>query len=155
MNKFWLTFTLFLAVSPCFAVETFSNPVDGKVYSTEKWRKYKPDNGVTPCHDKVCLGDVRLLQSQTEIAERTTAEQIARLIEDSLNAGRRVLASQLDPLEVLVQFTCEPSSHKVEMAYQGHADEEALQLLYNALGDLPPIATSGKVLFQFTIRVAP
>lgn len=55
----------------------------------------------------------------------------------------------------MLQLTCLPGSHAVEIAHQGEITEETMQAIYDSIGSLPPLElTGGEVKFQVQFIVA-
>ena len=136
--------------------ETYRNPADKKDYvAPGGWQNYTPDGGVTPSAEKVYLESVRLLQSQDEIASRTSAQELAAFIDLAHKAAAEVFASYVKPAVLLVQFTCVPGKCPPSIAYQGDPPQELLRAYYEKLRELQPLRCSGEVKFQFSLRVQP
>ena len=152
-----IAFLLMLFPIMGFSQETaYPNPVDGRTYvAPGGWKTYEPKGGVKPSDKKVSLDGIRLLQSQDEIAARTTVEKLAAFIESARAAGDDVFSSYGKPAALLVQFTSAPGHHTVEIASQGEIPRELLQRYYDKLETLRPLDTTGQVRFQFGIRIAP
>jgi len=136
--------------------ETYHNPVDKKAYvAPGGWQTYTPDGGVKPTGEKVSLDGIRLLQSQDEIASRTTVQELADFIDRAHKAGAEVFASYGKPAVIMVQFTCVPGKCPPSIASQGDPPQELLQAYYDKLEQLEPLRTSGEVKFQFTLQIRP
>src|SRR5262245_14523033 len=136
--------------------ETYQNPVDHKAYTAPGgWRSYQPEEGVKPSGDRVVLDHVRLLQAQSEIAARTSVEELAAFVSLAKEATSRVFASYEKPAVLLVQFACVPGKCPVELASQGAPPDELLQTYYEALTQLKPLNVTGEVKFQCEFKVQP
>ena len=136
--------------------ETYHNPVDKKAYTAPGgWQTYSPEGGVRPTADKVVLDNVRLLQAQAEIANRTTVEELASFIKLVELSATEVFSHYDKAATLLVQFTCTPGKHVVDIAFQGKPPEDLLQAYYDRLKNLKPLNVSDEVRFQLTINVKP
>jgi hypothetical protein len=136
--------------------ETYHNPADEKDYvAPGGWQAYRPDGGVRSTAEKVSLDSVRLLQSQDELASRTSVPDLAAFIGLARQAAAEVFVSYLEPAVLLVQFTCVPGKCPAAIAYQGDPPQDLLQAYYDKLGQLQPLRCSGEVRFQFTLQVRP
>ena len=136
--------------------ETYHNPVDKKTYTAPGgWKNYTPDGPVEATKEKVSIAGVRLLQSQDEIASRTTAQELAAFLDQAHKAAAEVFASYAKPAVIMVQFTCVPGKCPPTIAYQNDPPQELLQAYYDKLARLPPLQVSGEVKFQFTLQVQP
>jgi hypothetical protein len=147
-----------LALSPASPSqeERYQNPVDKETYvAPGGWQTYTPDGGVKPTDEKVSLDLVRLLQSQDEIASRTTATELAAFIDRAHKAAIETFAAYAKPAVLMVQFTCVPKECTARIAYQDDPPQELLQTYYDKLKRLEPLRTSGEVKFQFTLKVRP
>jgi hypothetical protein len=98
-----------------------------------------PDGGVEPAAGKVHLDGVRLLQSQDEIASRTSVQELAAFIDLAHKAAAEVFASYVQPAVLLVQFSCVPGKCPPSIAYQGDPPQELLQTYYDKLRQLQPL----------------
>jgi hypothetical protein len=151
-------FAIFLIVfsARLAAEEAYKNPVDGKTYVTDgEWKTYEPQGGSRPFTDKVSLQDVRLLQDQATIEDRTSVEDLSDFIRSAVSVGKDIFDVQQSELKVLVQFTCTPGTHKIELAYDGKVEPGLLPAFYDALSKLSSLAVTGEVRFQFTLEIVP
>ena len=145
-----------LLPTPTSAENSYNNPVDGKTYSAEGgWRTYQPESPLLKKLEKVSLGNVRLLQGEETVGSRTTPNALAAFVQSAVKAGAAVFADQPSPAQILVQFSCLPGKHTVQLAYDGSISSAQLQHFYDALVALTPLQVSDEVLFQFTVVVAP
>jgi len=156
MNLYGAALGLALSAASVSQEEPYHNPVDKKTYvAPGGWDVYTPDGGVKPTGENVQLDGVRLLQSQDEIASRTSAPELAAFIDVAHKAAAEVFAAYDKPTVLLVQFTCAPGTCPAQIAYQGDPPQELLQAYHDKLGQLQPLRCSGEVRFQFTLRVRP
>jgi hypothetical protein len=143
----------------CTAVaqqETYNNPVDHQAYTAPGgWQSYEPDGDTSNVNEKITLAEVRLLQSQEEIAARTTVEELAAFVDQAHKIASQVFASYGKSAVILVQFECLPDKCSPRLAYQGSPPEELLQAYYDRLERLQPLRVTRSVKFQFTLRVRP
>lgn len=136
--------------------ETYRNPVDKKTYTAPGgWKSYTPEGPVEVTKGKVSIAGVRLLQSQDEIASRTTAQELATFLDQAHEAAVGVFASYAKRAVIMVQFTCVPGKCPPTIAYQNGPPQELLQAYYDKLARLPPLRVSGEVKFQLTLQVQP
>jgi len=136
--------------------ETYHNPTDKKdSVAPGGWQTYAPPGAAGPTQEKVTLEEVRLLQSEEEIASRTTADQLSRFMNLAHEAASEVFSSYEKPAQLLVQFTCTPEKCAPHIASQGEPPRELLQAYYDRLNHLQPPLVSGEVKFQFTLHVRP
>jgi hypothetical protein len=136
--------------------ETYNNPVDRKAYTAPGgWKTYAPDTPAPPSTEKVDLENVRLLQDQEEMAARTSVPDLAAFIKVAQAAASGVFAHYDKAASLLVQFTCTPGKHVVQIASQGKPPQELLEAYYDKLVALEPLKVSGEVKFQFLLKVSP
>jgi hypothetical protein len=136
--------------------ETYHNPVDRKAYTAPGgWKTYAPDTPAPPSTKKVDLENVRLLQDQEEMAARTSVPDLAAFIKVAQVAASAVFAHYDKAASLLVQFTCTPGKHVVQIASQGEPPQELLEAYYDKLAALEPLKVSGEVKFQFLLKVRP
>jgi hypothetical protein len=137
-------------------VEKYDNPVDKKTYvAPGGWNVYEPEGGVKGAGDKVALAGVRLLQSQAEIGEHTTVQELAAFIDRAHHAASEIFASYKKAAVLMVQFECVPNNCQASIAAQGEPPNDLLQAYYDSLMRLPPFRASGAVKFQITLNVRP
>ena len=156
--KLLLMFALVLGSASCLAeTETYQNPVDKQAYvAPGGWKTYKGSPGtVNRPAQKVSLAGVRLLQSQDEMASRTTPENLGDFIERVHKAASETFALYDKPATLLIQFTCVPQNCPLEISSRGDPPRELLQDFYNRVTQLTPLIDSGEVKFQFTLEVRP
>ena len=155
--KILLSFLLALASPAVYSQETrYQNPADGSTYTAPNgWKTYTSKSGIKAPNPKFALDGIRLLQAQDEIAARTTAEKLAAFIESARAAGDDIFVGHEEPANLLVQFRSVPGSHTVDVSYQGKINQALLKAYYDKLVSLRALETSGEVLFQFGIKIAP
>jgi hypothetical protein len=148
---------LVLCACPAHAEDqTFHNPVDHHDYvAPGGWENYSPEGGVKSSTDKVALESVRLLQSQDEIGVRTSAEELSAFIKLAQSVAAEVFARYEKPATLMIQFTCSPGKHVVQLAAQGDPPQDLLQAYYDGLTKVKPLNVSAEVKFQFTLTVKP
>ena len=136
--------------------ETYDNPVDHKAYTAPGgWKSYAPDTPASPSTEKVDLENVRLLQDQEEMAARTSVPDLVAFIKLAQAAASGVFARYDKAASLLVQFTCTPGKHVVQIASQGEPPQQLLGAYYDKLAALEPLKVSGEVKFQFLLKVRP
>ena len=136
--------------------DTYHNPVDQKGYvAPGGWQTYAPGGGVKPTTEKVDLDSIRLLQSQDEIASRTSVQELAGFIDRAHKAAAEIFGTYSKPAVILVQFTCVPGRCPPSIASQGDPPDALLQAYHDKLLTLQPLNCSGEVKFQFTLKVRP
>ena len=134
--------------------QTYENPVDKKTYTAPGgWQRYAPDGGVHESADKVGLDNVRLLQAQQDFQTRTSIEEFAAFIKAAQSLASQVFSHYEKAATILVQFTCTPGKHVVEIATQGDPPDDLLQAYYDELKILKPLRVSDELKFQFTLNV--
>lgn len=129
---------------PCDAQDKYENPVDGKIYETEKWNVYKPEGYDAKNHEKahVSIDSVRLLISEYEVDSNIEIEVFAEFITTIRLLAKRILDPVSEDAEILLQVTLHKSSRQdYEVMYQGELSEEILQAFYDGLKDLPELNT--------------
>jgi hypothetical protein len=136
--------------------QTYQNPADKKAYTAPGgWKTYSPEEPVQPSAEKVALDHVRLLQNQEEIAARTTVEELTSFTKLAEAAASEVFFQYEKPASLLVQFTCTPGKHVVEIASEGEPPQDLLQAYYDKLIKMKPLRVSGEVKFQLMLKVKP
>jgi hypothetical protein len=155
-KKIVVTFVLLPAFLGHAQDQSYDNPIDKRSYTTRGgWQTYSPEGGVQLSTEKVVLDSIRLLQAQEEISSRTTTEELSSFIKRAQGAASEVFAHYEKPATLLVQFTCTPQKHVVDIAYQGEVSPDLLQAYYDKLKNLRPLRVSDEVKFQLTIKVKP
>jgi hypothetical protein len=94
-----------------------------------------------------------LLTGEPELKTRITVEDMVAYIKQAEARAYAELAKNKSAMAALVQFNCQPEKCEVKLASQGQAEEATLQALYDALSKLPPLKTTGEVIFQLTFNV--
>lgn len=148
-------FGLTLAMTGVSQDETYHNPVEtqGSRAPPAGWQAHSAEGKPTP--RKVSLDSVRLLQSQDELASRTSVQELAAFIDLAQKAAAEVFASYGKPTVLLVQFTCVPSKCSPSIGVQGDLPRELLQAYYDKLRQLQALRCSGEIKFQVTLKVRP
>ncbi|HEX8108735.1 MAG TPA: hypothetical protein VF516_13465 [Kofleriaceae bacterium] len=103
---------------------------------------------------KVALGPVRLLTSEAEFAQRTSAEQLGAFCRELQRCVERVLADRDEHLELRLQVICRPRSHRVGLSHKGDASEDLLDALIDALEQVPTLPVRAEVSFEVELSVA-
>jgi hypothetical protein len=116
------------------------------------WSAYPPQAPGRP--GKVALGPVQLLSSEAELAERTSAEQLAAFCRELQRCVERVLADRDAPLELRLQVICRPRSHRVGLSHKGDASDDLLDALIDALEQIPTLPVRAEVRFEVELSVA-
>lgn len=143
------------AVSPD---EAYHNPLDKKTYiAPGGWKTYQPE---APRSDepgrKVKIEHVRLLMSEADMAARTDVSAVAAFLKEAESLADVSFGSSGRQFRVMVQFTCNPAGHEVELAHQGDATPELLQAYYDALVAAKKLPVrDGEVSFQAELSVGP
>lgn len=147
-------FGLTLATTGISQDETQYNPAETKSYLVPAgWQTYSPEG--KPAPRNVYLDSVRLLQSQDELASRTSVQALAAFIDLAQKAAEEVFASYGKPTVLLVQFTCVPGKCSPSIGVQGDLPRELLQAYYDKLRQLQALRCSGEIRFQVTLKVRP
>jgi hypothetical protein len=128
--------------------EDDAGPGDGEV-----WQALAPE-APAGRPGKVALGPVRLLTSETELAERTSAEQLGAFCRELQRCVERVVADRDEPLELRLQVICRPRSHRVGLSHKGDASDDLLDALLDALEQIPTLPVRGEVSFELELSVA-
>jgi hypothetical protein len=102
----------------------------------------------------VALGPLRLLTSEAELADKTSAEQLGAFCRDLQCCVERLLAGRDEPLELLLQVICRPRSHRIGLSHKGDASEALLDALIDALEQVPALPVRGEVSFELALSVA-
>lgn len=140
--------------------QAYLNPIDGKTYvAPGGWRTYQPQPGVKrePADEKVKLEHVRLLTPEDEIASRTSIEDLAKFIKRAEQIASKVFGKSDKRLKLLVEFTCSPSGHELQIAHQPEdVNKGLLQAFHNALTKMDKLRVkNGKLVFQAQWTVSP
>jgi hypothetical protein len=103
------------------------------------------------------MDQVRLLTSEDEIAQRTTADDLANFCKNFQKIADAALSKCQTPCKVLVQFTCDPSGHTAQIMHQPkEVDEKLLQEMYEAIDKMEKLLVKAKtVAFQIQLTVTP
>ncbi len=135
----------------------YHNPVDGKTYVTNgQWQYYQPQNPQPIAQDSVVVLDqVRLLTDQNTVAANLSTEQLSQYIKDITTAVTGVAGETLTPYQLMIQFELSPSdTPKLQLAYQGGADNTVLQKVYDATLNVAAPSPMTQVLsFQVMFKV--
>ena len=109
--------------------------MDGRTYiAPGGWKVHSPD-GDRPAEGAggVTLGSVTLLAPQADFDSRTSQDDMVTFLGEAVRLAEDPLSNSGKQFQVLVQFTCRPDGHDVEMSYQGDAPQERLQQYFDAL----------------------
>jgi hypothetical protein len=138
--------------------EAYENPADGKTYvAPSGWKTYHPEQPTPDAPGtKVKTDQVRLLTAETDIAARTTGDDLATFVKEVQRLSEEKLGKLGRELKVLVQFDCTPEGHTVKLAHQGEASQELLQGYQDALQAVKKLPVKeGSVAFQVEMTVRP
>lgn len=116
------------------------------------WQAYAPEPPAGR-PGKVALGPVRLLTSEAELAQRTSAEQLGAFCRELQRCVERVLADRDEPLELRLQVICRPRSHRIGLAHKGDASDDLLDALIDALEQIPTLPVRAEVSFELELLV--
>ena len=140
--------------------QAYHNPIDGKTYiAPGGWKTYHPQSGAKaePAEGKVKLDHVRLMTSEDEVASRASIEDLAKFIKQAERIASETFGKSNKRLKLLVEFTCSPSGHELQITHQPEdADKELLQAFHKALSKMDKLAVkTGKLVFQVQWTVSP
>jgi len=136
------------------APSRYDNPVDRKTYVTSgEFKTYAPAVPKDTRGQRVTTGGVRLLTGEPELKTRTSVQDLAAFIKIVEAKAASELVRNKSAMAALVQFNCRPGKCEVKMMSQGQVDDSILQALHDALTKLPPLKTSGEVIFQVEFHV--
>jgi len=138
--------------------DAFHNPVDDKTYvAPGGWKSYKPDVPRPDEPGKTVKTDrVRLLTSQSEIAERTTVADLGSFIKEAERLAEESFENSGKSFRLMVQFNCRPDGHEVKLAHQGEVTKDMLQPFYDGLTAAKKLPVKdGEVAFQLELSVRP
>jgi hypothetical protein len=99
------------------------------------------------------LGPARLLTSEAELAQRTSAEQLGAFCRELQRCAERVLADRDEPLELRLQVICRPRSHRIGLSHKGDASDDLLDALIDALEQIPTLPVRAEVSFELELSV--
>ena len=137
----------------------YYNPADGKTYVAEGgWETYFPDEPRPPSAvgQKVWLEEILLLEDQNVMAANTSVTELAAFCKQAEALVVQIISNAANPGELLVQFTCQPGSHHVEIAYKVELERVLLQQLHSSLAKLEPLSVAkNSIEFQLRFAVAP
>ncbi len=131
---------------------TWRDPADDRP-AEASWQAYAPEPPAGR-PGKVALGPVRLLMSEAELAQRTSAEQLGAFCRELQRSVERLLADRDEPLELRLQVICRPRSHRVGLSHKGDASDDLLDALIDALEQIPTLPVRGEVSFELELSVA-
>lgn len=141
-------------VSPATAQSRYDNPVDQKTYvTTGSFKTYQPDSPRDIRGQRITTQHVMLLTAEPELKARVKVEDLAAYIKVVQARAYAELARNKSAMAALVQFNCHPKKCEVKLSTQGEAEGAILQALYDALSKVPPLRTTGEVIFQVTFNV--
>jgi hypothetical protein len=105
----------------------------------------------------VTLGYVRLLTAEADFESRTSKNDLVTFLREAVRLAEDSLSSSGKQFKVLVQFTCRPDGHDVELGYQGDdVPQERLQQYFDALVAAERLPVShGELSFQLEISADP
>jgi hypothetical protein len=141
-------------MSSAAAQSRYDNPVDKKTYITPgQFKTYQPAVPRDDRGQRVTTQDIRLLTGEPDLKARVKVEDLAAFVKAAEVRAYAELARNKSAMEALVQFNCKPTKCEVELASQGKADKAILQALHDALTKLPPLKTTGEIIFQVRFSV--
>lgn len=132
----------------------YDNPVDRKSYVTSG--EFKTYGSAVPRDtrgQRVTTAGVRLLTGEPELKTRISVQALADFIKTVEAKASSELVRNKSAMAALVQFNCRPGKCEVKLVSQGQAEDSTLQSFHDALIKLPPLKTSGEVIFQVEFRV--
>ena len=132
--------------------------MDGRSYvAPGGWRVHSPDEPSPKEHGRgVTLGSVRLLDAESDFEVRTSQTDLVTFIQEAVRLAQDPFGNSGEQFQVMVQFTCRPDGHEVDLAYQGDAPQERLQQYLDALASAKRLPVShGELSFQVEISVDP
>lgn len=145
---------LFAADAIAQAPSRYDNPVDRKAYVTSgEFKTYAPAVPQDTRGQRVTTAGVRLLTGEPDIKTRISAQDLAAFIKTVEAKASSELVRNKSAMAALVQFNCRPGKCEVKLVSQGQAENSTLQAFHDALIKLPPLKTSGEVIFQVEFRV--
>lgn len=140
---------------PEFVVEyvpaAYDNPIDGKRYeSADGWAEYSPQGGVKKSNGPVDMSKIVLLTHQNTIEERTTTEDLVKVV----NAIKTIVEAQMGtskgpPSEVAIECELLPGKNKkFATAQRPTLDRALMQAIYEKLEKIAVPEVKGPVKFQ-------
>jgi hypothetical protein len=130
------------------AEEVYLNPVDGQEYHA-RWSEHSPVGG--PRRSDLPPGvsvSWRLLTSETDIAGRTSVDDLVAFGQQAEAAMSRLLSGSGCCGELTIQFDCEAEGFSVRTAHRGSFSSAMLRMLESQLASLEPLRPTGPVSFQ-------
>lgn len=146
------------AATPGFA---YQNPLDGKTYAGNVYVGQGADGAsaagtppAAPVEQHVKMGALRLLTLEKDVAARADVQDIVAFVGRVHRLAEDQLGKSSKPFMVLVQFTCRPSAHDIQLAHQGDASEDLLNAFYTALKAVDPLPVrADEVAFQMEMSI--
>lgn len=132
----------------------YDNPVDKKTYVTSgEFKTYGSAVAKDTRGQRVTTAGVRLLTGEPDLKTRISVQDLAAFINAVEARASMELVRNKSTMAALVQFNCQPGKCDVKLMSQGQAEDSILQAFHDALTRLPPLKTSGEVIFQIEFHV--
>jgi hypothetical protein len=102
------------------------------------------------------MRQVRLLTSDSEMAARTSASDLAAFCRQLQLSAAHVLGSHDGETEVLVRLRCTPQGHDAHLATRGDPPQGAMQALLEAIQQLDRLPVrEGEVSLEVLLSLSP
>lgn len=112
----------------------YHNPVDGKSYASDSWKKYSPEKGTQEVQGKTRLKQVVLLSTQNQIARAISVDQLSTYMKESQKVVLKELSTVKETGELLVQFSLyHNQSPAIRLAMSTNLQSLDFTPLYNHL----------------------
>ena len=135
--KVSLIFIFIMLVSKVNAYDEYNNPVDGKIYITDKWNTYYPDNYQIKSINRVNSTEIRLLNTDKQINVNLTVDELsAYIINIEKQANTSINEYKSDGV-ILLQVSLNPNlKADYKISYKGNIDQKFLSAFYSDLQNI-------------------
>ena len=152
-----LSITIFLIFGSLKAIaqDEYHNPVDGKTYTTEEWKKNSPKSPADENQLRVQNVGIRLLTLESDVAKNLSVKGLSGFIRNIEVEANSAAGDTKSKGVILLQVSLEPKeSPDYKMSFQGDVSQEILQRFYDKLQALAfPIVRVSNVTFQVQLEL--
>ena len=139
--------------------QEYVSPVDGRSYGAEGgWDTYQPTTpDGAPETNTVTITQVRLLTPEHELAERSSADELAAFCQEVARCAQRTFGDRDGAAELIVRMRCTPEGHDVGLASRGDVPHSLMFMhaFYDAVNQLAGLPVqNGEVSFEIELTAS-
>jgi len=144
---------LCLVTQSTYANDEYYNPIDGKTYIGD-WKKYGSEKKTDRESGRVVNLGVRLMNTDADLKRNTTAQEIAKLVQEIEQIFMENVDGYNEEGEILVQVTLGTSNvPSFEMSYKGDLNKDYLQKSKDAFSNLKYQTKESEITLQVHLKI--